>query len=124
MRFFILPAMFVTLLFLPGVSLAETAEECQNNCSIGLAASVANCPPSGKDNDTDQIHKQCLQDIQSSLRDCRAACLHAASMEAPVDVPADGPKDSLQERLTSTPPVAPPDSLKEMPQDMPPDAPK
>jgi hypothetical protein len=124
MRFFIIPAMFVALLFLPSVSLAETVEECQKNCSTDLAASIANCPPTTEEKDTDQTHKKCLQDVQNALRACHEVCRHAASMEAPVDTPADETKDSLQDRLTSTPPVAPPESPKEMPQDTPPDAPR
>ncbi len=110
MRNIIILAMFVTLLFLPGVSPAETVQECQKNCSADVSDRAANCPPPGKDTDVER--SQCLMDIQTSLKDCLEACMKASSLEAPKDVPADQQKDTKEEGQADAPPIAPPDEPK------------
>ena len=109
MRSIIILAMFVTLLFLPGLSPAETVKDCQKKCSTELADSAKNCPPAGKD--TDKERSKCLKDIQSDLKDCNEACVKFSSFEVPKDVLADEPTDT-EEGQTNAPPTASPDAPK------------
>jgi len=102
---FIILAIFAMLLFLPGVSPADTVGECRINCSAESEVNVANCSTAGED--TDQIRQQCLQDNQNSLKDCLDACQQAASGEEPTNVPADVPKNT-EERPIDALPIAPP----------------
>lgn len=104
MRFIFILAMFVALLFLPGVSPAASIQDCQKKCSTELADIAAKCPPAGKD--TDKERAKCLKDADSDLKDCREACVKLSTWEAPKDEPMDEPES----KPTDTPPVVSPDA--------------
>jgi hypothetical protein len=110
MRFIIILFAFAMLLFLPGLSPADSVKECQKKCSDEMAESAKNCPPAGKD--TAKERSQCVKDIQSSLKDCNEACVKFSSWEAPKDEAAEEPKDAVEEKPIDAQPIAPPDAPK------------
>ena len=72
MRSILILAIFGTLLFLPGVSSAETNAECQTRCSAEKASNDENC--SHAEETFDKTRAKCLQENQVTFNNCIKGC--------------------------------------------------
>ena len=79
MRPVLIFALFMMLLFLPGLSSAETTEECQARCDADLIARDAKCPPLV--DDANKAAEQCLQESQETHNSCINSCPQSAPVE-------------------------------------------
>jgi hypothetical protein len=79
MRPVLIFALFMMLLFLPGLSSAETTEECQARCDAELIARDATCPQLTEN--ADHAAEQCLQESQEKHNNCINSCPQSAPVE-------------------------------------------